>query len=585
MPLPQRVMMAVLASSAMTLGLLGLGQAQQPQAPGKDEPVPEKTAPPPQIKGAPKPRPAQEILQEALALEPQPSMTLETGLKLVKPIEELRAAINTQKDIPIPVLSKIAEASIIKFYYSQASVPQFYQKGGRALTDANLNLQSDLIAHLKTRKEPGAPAVISRLKGDLVWYIDNYPDQTVHKQAANHWIEQFFPEGDLATMNKGMSELKSSANYRKSSRMLLSVALPRLDNALSHALKQLKTETDTSKRLEHLNQVITSQSLMAEVLQSAGGDVVDKAQVKTIYNKHFDAAYVAALQKGLLDATTLEERLKIGESLGIGTHIEGAEHAEKGMSRQLYPHDALLFAPPMFKEDRHGKVGPFTRLLLDLDRVAFFADQKVFSHFSGKILTEENFKQYRQFNRNAVSAYLKAGHALSRDDGNNANLLGLMTIRFLFSMERDFYRKSQVPDPAVWGEHVGLFLGMKGGKRPNVTDEAFLKSKINHIKRFLTTDYTWKDEFLDKTVKQEGLFTLYRWNRQYWLLVEKGVKNPHEDREKAQKLIDDPAFQKELDARVEAGWQAFERGLATTAPSPAVANQLLEALGRTKKGD
>lgn len=517
---------------------------------------------------------------------------------LAPSIQALADAINAQKDkLPLDLLVSIQETSKRKLDFDPDAPRQEWDNGGREMALANLNLMEALVNQLKGRTEHEAWDAMTTLDKDLVWQTRKYPDDQTVEKAAGLWVKHFLaPRKTLVGINKKLSEVNPSYdNYQPARFHMCRAALPLIKTAVDETLVKLALENDPLSRLSHWETLVETQQILEKA--AIHSENVLQGKLKAFaqeVSKTLHPALAQMVQKQLMASDDLDERMAMGRVLGLGVKLEGWEEAETAIRRLgLAPDEVIMYGPEMRKADRYGShIGPLTRLFLDAHRVAVSGDKAVYRGMANWKDASNAAKQCR-FNRNAVTAYLMAGQELSRREKRDpynstsdmlafpyAPLIGTMHILTTMGMEQDFYRIAHSPDPAIWGEHAGVLLGMDGGKNPMMSDADYLKHNIDRLKKVLVTGHQAKSPLVSQDSPVEGLFDLYRWNRQYWLLVEKGVKDPHREPDKAQALIDQVSFQQELDSRVEAGWQKFETALLASAPNADMAQEVLAGLGR-----
>lgn len=519
------------------------------------------------------------LAKATLGNEIRSNAPLEEKMALLPLLQETTRQLKANQKVSDEQLNALSEATVSKLCILPDQAQQAINAGGKPYIFANLELQEALIQRLKARLLPPNTSSmgLDRLKRDLIWAMNYYPQAEIVQKASDFYVQEFITGPTLEDLNQQLQKVENMYYSKNPLLNILNSAKGKLVMAITQTLKELETQPDAQQSLPNLRTLTDTQKIISlaftgDMTKSKESDALSKWTVETL-----NAPLAKSLRKALFKANTLEERLELGRIIANGVHLEGYEHAERGMRvLGLNPTDVRTLSPSIDKENRYGKVGPFTRMLLDMDRVAFAGDdQMVYGFAEGKEARDPMKRS--DFNRNAVTAYLQAAKSLSTYS-DDAYLVGLMTLRLQIAMEQDFYRIAHRPDPAVWGEHVGLYLGIEGGKREDVSSNEYAQSKIKLLKEVFLTGHNKDNPFKKTGERQEGLFEMYRWNRQYWLLTEKGLKDPLQDKEKAQEFIDDPAFQKELNQRVRDGWKTFADALEKTLPNYPMLNDLLMAL-------
>ena len=120
---------------------------------------------------------------------------------------------------------------------------------------------------------------------------------------------------------------------------------------------------------------------------------------------------------------------------------------------------------------------PFSSIYLDANRVMYGNDQKVSSAYQGFDWSKNDPRLTRYTQVTMVSVHLGALRDLSNRDDVPSEFIGTGLIQFKQSVDEGYYKRNVGVSPITWGEHAGLLLSVMGGKRHDVSDADFVKTK------------------------------------------------------------------------------------------------------------
>jgi len=491
--------------------------------------------PPPPKSGAS----ASQLLKQIQAMKLQPQdMSLKTARKLTPLIKQITSNLEKGEYLSEKELHDLTFLTFNGLNFPRDSVNKsMKKKGGMSFVMAVLDLQAALINRHKNF-EGRLHSEGVQIPVDWVWKLDIYK----------------------GTPAAGIKIALAHARYCLADPTLFEYV--HLDTwPLLQQYADTLPKMPVPKGIRELELLIDYQVLLRRAKYQHLLPKAAQQQYEDWGIRKLDSMYTNYIKQRLLASENFAEQRLLGKILAHGIYAEGLNKSEVGMSRLGF--DILSatssIPPSMSKADRYGNVGPFTRLFLDIDRVAYIGGRGVFEGFSDPKDWRNDMARY-QFNRNAITTYLCTAEALSNYPDTKQFML-LTSRRFKEALAHGFYPKSAGPDPKAWGQHMGLCLTvMQDKSEEREIDEDFFKIKADFVRDCLH-GYQPPDR---PAVK--GLMAEYRRYLQYKLLIEKGIQDPNKEVEKAKKLMADSQFKKELDCRVEAAWKAFEEGLCITMP-------------------